>query len=334
MQFKKAKRRKNKKFTILFIPHASESKINSLGIPIWLINGLACFGIVSILIFSYLIFSYFSLQYTVIENRELKKVNQVQSAEIEKLYKATDQALEELKKIQQTDEKVRNLIGIQKEGNKKKETELTSRFQGGLGTRYVQTFTSGINEEDFFVPQSENNLREKEEKGLDKITVIKQNIVNISSLCEEQSEVLNILEKDVKKQLAYLNAMPDRWPLRGKITSPYGWRKNPFNHRKMEFHEGIDIKGNYGTAIRAAGSGTVTFKGWKPGYGNTVIINHGYGYTSQYAHCSKMMVKIGQKVEKGEIIARVGNTGRSTGPHLDFRIAKNGQWINPQKVLK
>ena len=142
------------------------------------------------------------------------------------------------------------------------------------------------------------------------------------------------LEEDVKERLDFLEAVPSGWPVNGRITDKYGWRKNPFNKNKTEFHEGLDIAASYGTSVKAAGGGKVTFVGWKPAYGNTVVIKHGYGYVSQYAHNSKINVKVGQVVKRGDIIARVGSTGRSTGPHVDFRIQYNGVWIDPLKVLK
>lgn len=315
MSLKKAKKRRNKKFTILFVPHDSEGKINSLKIHHWLIGGLACFGVFSLMVFSYLILSYFNMHSAVVENESLKKVNAVQSQEIEDLYEETDRALKRLEEIDEMDAKIRGIVGLEKqEANQ----ETPSRSQG---LRKTDRRVDSINKI--------NNNNEKT------ILCLKENLAVLDEACNEKDKRLHMLEKDVKNRLAYLDALPDYWPLRGKITSDYGVRKNPFNKkRKSEFHAGIDIKGAYGTAIRSAGSGTVISKGYKRGYGNTVIISHGYGYTSQYAHCSKLLVNVGQKVKKGEIIARVGSSGRSTGPHLDFRISKNGEWINPKKILK
>jgi murein DD-endopeptidase MepM/ murein hydrolase activator NlpD len=150
----------------------------------------------------------------------------------------------------------------------------------------------------------------------------------------EQSKALNKLNQDVDEQIAFQKALPDAWPVQGRITSGFGWRRNPLNRNRRELHEGIDIVARYGTPIRAAGSGVVTFAGYKYGWGNMVLISHGYGYVSQYAHNSTNLVKVGQKVEKRDIIARLGNTGRSTGPHLHFGIAHDGKWINPRDLLK
>lgn len=104
------------------------------------------------------------------------------------------------------------------------------------------------------------------------------------------------------------------WPCQGRITSPYGWRVHPvFKTRK--FHSGVDIGVGYGTPIKAAGSGRVVYSGWIGGYGNTVMINHGGGLVSLYAHNSSCVVREGQNVNKGQVIAKAGSTGYSTGPH-------------------
>ena len=120
----------------------------------------------------------------------------------------------------------------------------------------------------------------------------------------------------------------------GKATSGFGTRRNPFNDRRMEFHKGIDMGCHSGTKVHSARSGEVVFSGYQEGYGNLVIVEHEFGYRSYYGHLSKRLVKNGQRVKPGEIIAMSGNTGRSTGPHLHFEIRKNGRAMNPMTFLK
>ena len=117
------------------------------------------------------------------------------------------------------------------------------------------------------------------------------------------------------------------WPVFGKITSGYGWRKG-------EFHHGLDIACSVGTPVRAAQAGVVVFSGSKSVYGKTVIIRHTNGMETLYAHNSKNMVKAGQEVKKGQVIALVGVTGRTTGPHLHFQINYNGETLNPIEYLR
>ena len=124
-----------------------------------------------------------------------------------------------------------------------------------------------------------------------------------------------------------------RWPVVGKVNSPFGWRRHPIT-RKRSFHTGIDIKARTGTIIRAAQGGKVAYSGWMGGYGRVVVVNHGNGYSTLYAHCSRLLVRKGTKVSSGQAIGKVGSSGRVTGPHLHFEVRKNNKPINPLKVLR
>lgn len=123
------------------------------------------------------------------------------------------------------------------------------------------------------------------------------------------------------------------WPIRGHITSLYGWRRHPFNGSR-QFHPGLDIGAVTGTAIHSTGKGLVVFAGDGGTYGNLIIIRHKDNYYSIYAHSSKLIIKKGQVVKQGQIIARVGNTGLSTGSHLHFEMKKGTERVNPLIALK
>lgn len=117
-------------------------------------------------------------------------------------------------------------------------------------------------------------------------------------------------------------------PVVGVVTSGFGYRVHPI-FKVVRFHTGIDISASYGTPIRAAAGGTVVFSGWRRAYGLTVIIDHGDGIATLYAHCSSLYVSEGERVEAGQVIAAVGSTGLSTGPHLHFEVRRYGTPINP-----
>ena len=122
------------------------------------------------------------------------------------------------------------------------------------------------------------------------------------------------------------------WPAEGEITSPFGWRVHPiFGTQRL--HTGIDIGADYGDAIRAADGGVVIHSDWMGGYGNAVIIDHGNGISTLYAHNSQLLVSEGQTVAKGQTVARCGSTGYSTGPHLHFEVWQNGSPVNPLNYL-
>ncbi len=121
-------------------------------------------------------------------------------------------------------------------------------------------------------------------------------------------------------------------PVRGRISSNYGGRRDPFT-RRHRVHEGVDIAVPAGTPIRAAAEGTVVFAGRQRGYGNTVILEHADGRRTRYAHASRLNVQAGERVDRGETIGAVGSTGRSTGPHLHFEVIDRGRHVNPLRAL-
>ncbi len=121
------------------------------------------------------------------------------------------------------------------------------------------------------------------------------------------------------------------WPLPGRITSGFGWRNDPFTGER-EWHAGLDIAGDEGDPIAAAWDGTVVYAGEREGYGNLVVLQHEGGWQSYYGHASKLDVEVGEQVRSGKKIAEVGNTGRSTGPHLHFEIRQGELAWNPEQV--
>jgi len=135
-------------------------------------------------------------------------------------------------------------------------------------------------------------------------------------------------------RLAEINGDLFIWPVYGTITSFYGNRRNPFNRSQWQFHNGIDIRARTGTPIRAAMAGRVSSAGYDSVYGNYVIITHHSGYRTLYGHMSVIRTRVGAYVAQGERIGDVGNTGRSTGPHLHFTVYKNGSTVNPRVLLR
>lgn len=122
------------------------------------------------------------------------------------------------------------------------------------------------------------------------------------------------------------------WPVSGTITSPFGWRHNPFGSG-LDFHPGLDIGAPSGTTITAAAGGTIITAGWYGGYGNYIVIDHGGGVATGYGHCSQIFVTAGQTVQRGQAIGAVGSTGASTGPHLHFEVRINGKPVDPAPRL-
>ncbi|MFM6992981.1 MAG: M23 family metallopeptidase [Rhodoferax sp.] len=135
-------------------------------------------------------------------------------------------------------------------------------------------------------------------------------------------------------QLSWLHALPTGIPV-GKdfrLTSGFGIRNDPFTGQ-LAMHEGLDFVAEVGSSIVATAAGTVTRSGWDASYGNVVEISHIEGFTTRYAHLSKRLVEDGQKVQRGDVIAQLGNTGRSTGPHLHYEVMRHDRVLNPMQML-
>jgi murein DD-endopeptidase MepM/ murein hydrolase activator NlpD len=134
------------------------------------------------------------------------------------------------------------------------------------------------------------------------------------------------------RYLTALQSMPLGYPVNTKISSRFGKRVDPING-KIGFHSGIDFKGDTGDKVAATGNGVVKKTAYNKGLGNYVVISHGHGYETTFAHLSRQLVKKGQKIDRGRTIGLVGNTGRSTGSHLHYEIRLNGKPINPAKYI-
>lgn len=150
---------------------------------------------------------------------------------------------------------------------------------------------------------------------------------------DNRSDQLGLMEAMLVQQQAKKVAMPSARPVdTGWYSSNFGWRIDPFTGQNA-FHEGVDFMADIGTPIVAAGGGLVVYSDTYAGYGNMIEIDHGDGLISRYAHTSKMLVKVGDVVMKGQKIGEVGNTGRSTGPHLHFEVRYHGSPQNPEHYL-
>lgn len=147
---------------------------------------------------------------------------------------------------------------------------------------------------------------------------------------EQQLEVIDELyvNRGIQKEL-FISGRPITW---GWMSSAYGYRSDPFTGKRA-WHAGVDFAGKEDSDIIAVASGVVTFSGDRYGYGNLVEINHGGGFTTRYAHCKELHVKVGDIVKKRQVLASMGSTGRSTGPHVHYEVLKNGRTVDPKKYI-
>jgi len=155
----------------------------------------------------------------------------------------------------------------------------------------------------------------------------------LASVVGEESQSLRSLERYLERAGRVLGALPSRWPVRGPVNSEFGRRNSPWSEDRLEAHSGMDIGAPRGTPILAPAAGTVVFAGSQPEYGITLIIDHGNDIKTLYGHLTRVDVTAEQKVERGQVVAQTGNTGRSSGPHLHYEIQVKGQPVNPRSYL-
>lgn len=170
--------------------------------------------------------------------------------------------------------------------------------------------------------------------GLELYEEASEKLPALSELLDDS--VKPALEETLAAEEAKVAAYPDGIPISGPIdiSSEFGVRRNPFGGYSYENHEGTDFVGPYGTPILATADGVVGRADYYGGYGNTVTLKHGYGYETLYAHMSEVAVQPGAQVKRGDVLGYLGNTGRSSGPHLHYGVYYKGEAINPRNVMK
>ncbi|MBL8913675.1 MAG: M23 family metallopeptidase [Archangium sp.] len=188
----------------------------------------------------------------------------------------------------------------------------------------------GPTEQQPLSPSGENQfVRSKDAEGVEVLTA-KLDKVSAEATRLEQS--LQEQQAFFQNQKSLLASFPSVWPARGWVTSDFGSRLDPYTSERV-MHAGLDIAGPHGKEVVAPADGTVVFAGLEGGYGNVLVIDHGYGIKTRYGHLASIKVKAGARVKRGDIIAAMGNTGRSTGPHLHYEVRLNGIAPNPRKFI-
>lgn len=166
-----------------------------------------------------------------------------------------------------------------------------------------------------------------------KLPGLLQSVDALDRQLEDRGQQFNVLESFFMNRNLLDAVLPAGRPVQnGWVSSFFGFRADPFTGRRAH-HDGIDIAGRQGDAIEVVAAGIVSYSGQRAGYGNLVEINHGNGYVTRYGHNAINLVKEGDKVEKGQVVAMMGSTGRSTGPHVHFEVVRNGKIVNPIKYL-
>ncbi|MBM4302813.1 MAG: M23 family peptidase [Deltaproteobacteria bacterium] len=256
------------------------------------------------------------------ENKSLKGENFKLRQEIQTVRNKVDSMEATIERVRNYAKKLQILTG---EGGGKNKLEMPT---GPIDMEPERIPSSGEK-------QSRNNLIEP-----DSIQVASTQ--GLSSL-EDKLRKLHIAGEDMENNLsrfhsyliaktAVINATPSLLPIAGWVTSSFGYRRNPYDG-SYKLHAGVDIAAEPGTPVRAPADGVVIFSGYREGYGKVIVLDHGYGIRTLFGHNSSVFVGQGSRVKRGETISQVGNTGRSTGPHLHYEIRKNGVPVNPATFL-
>ena len=265
---------------------------------------------------SYLGYDYYQLKKKAFDNQALGRTIAFQEDElksqrrqVQTFAKEIEVLKDQVRGLTKLEDQVRLIADIQKTGN--------SSGLIGIG---------GIPESnldpDIPLENRHNNL----------IREMHTQVEQVQTATSQKKLDFNDLIKKLEKKKNILAATPSIKPVDGWITSRFGYRKSPFTGQR-DFHSGLDISNRPGTEIIATANGKVTFASRKMYYGNMVTIDHGYGKATRYAHLKKILVKRGQKVKRGDVIALLGNTGQSTGPHLHYEVRINGAPVNPLKYI-
>lgn len=310
---------RSRKYTIMLIPNSMEKPIQ-INISLRVIASILAFLVISATVMGFHTGKYFMVAEKLKESEkslaQITDENQKHKENIAFLldrYNTVESKIEELKEIES---KVITVSGG-KDLFQKEENQEVEQGESVVSRSALRSYSEGT---DF-----ELNLEELDEQFAKQEEIIRQLNVNI----DEEIERIKRAEKIARTQ-----DVPDRWPTVGRLTSGFGNRISPFSGRK-EFHTGIDLANSLGTPVYAAAMGVVTYSGYKGSYGNVIIIYHGKnGYSTVYAHNSKLLVEVGDSVKKGDLIAKMGSTGSSTGSHLHFEIRMNNEPINPLNVLE
>jgi murein DD-endopeptidase MepM/ murein hydrolase activator NlpD len=288
------KRKKERYFTLMLVPHDSGAPLMKLKLSLSLLRFIVLFVFLSISVIGFsLMYSSF-LSGRLIHYKVIVSENKKNQERINFFVSLTNKIKDEMQDILDKNNELRRVLGLKVE---KRKIELAKYNADSLKQDYITRINTDL---------------KISQKALD---------MNKENLSELKSRTNYLLDK--------IASTPSVWPVFGRIVSWYGYRSYPWRG----FHTGVDISGSYGTPIHVTAPGVVTYAGWRSGYGKTVMVRHGHGFSTLYAHLSKFNVRVGDKVGRKEVIGYIGNTGYSTGPHLHYEVRRSNLPINPVAFL-
>jgi len=280
-------------------------------VPYYLTRSLIIFGLAMIVIIPtvsyFLINNYRNMKQTVTALPEIRKETRERKSIIERYEQDINELRQTISRLKLANAKLMLMAGV--------DPATSSQISLGVGGESDSSELSAL------IKESEKNMAQKIE-----------NLMKLKAAATDQEEIAQRLMEFFQDQKMLLAATPSIWPVKGWVISGFGTRKSPFTGIKT-MHAGIDIAIGTGTPIAAPADGIVSFAGVKGSFGKVIVIDHGYGYTTFYGHCSALKKETGDKVKRGDVIANVGSTGNSTGPHLHYEVRVDGVATNPLKYI-
>jgi murein DD-endopeptidase MepM/ murein hydrolase activator NlpD len=292
-------------YTVLILPDAT-SPARKLHITKSVITAVSSVLAIAVLAFAFFLYQYVSLNVRMLELKQLRQ----EAGDRNVLAAKVGQLEGELSRLRDLDRKLRVVAGLDKG-----EQQQPAIAMGGAETQSRSALLDA--------------LKQQTGRLVDWVTRDLETLGQEITSRERSFRELKVL---LEEKRSLLDSTPTIWPVKGLVTGGYGYRNSPFTGLR-EMHEGLDVAAPHGAPIVATAAGVVSFSGPLSAFGNVVFINHGHGFTTFYSHNSSNRVKEGQAVKRGEVIAYVGSTGRTTGPHVHYEVQVNGVTVNPLKYI-
>jgi len=292
-------------YTVLILPDAT-SPARKFHITKTVVTVVSVVAAVAVLAFAFFVYQYVNLNVRMLELKQLR----MEASDRNILSAKVGQLEGELTRLRELDRKLRVMAGLDAGDDP--------------GARLAQGGAETI---------SRAALLDAVQKGTGRLADwVTHDLEALGQEITSRERSFRELKDLLEAKRSVLASTPTIWPLKGVLTAGYGYRKSPFTGQR-EMHEGIDVAAPQGTPIVATADGVVSFVGPLFSFGNVVFINHGHGFTTFYAHAGSIRAKEGQQVKRGEVVAYVGMTGRTTGPHVHYEVQVNGATVNPLKYI-
>lgn len=311
-----------RKITIVFIPENAK-QTRQIKLPRWVVRSTYLVSFFATVFLSYVVYDYLQLRGLRDAYQKIASENQGLKGEAQLLVSNLEEVRQSLKRVQDYSEKLGELTQL-------KVKRFSSRT--GIGPLTPQEFSHmrSLDEEPKLADEQHLPLGIDLDRLIFRTTFEK--LRNTGNNANQNALRLQKLLSTLSQQRSLLASVPSVAPVDGWITSGFGARVSPFSGDR-DLHMGVDIAAPIGTPIYAPADGVVIFSGPKDGFGNFVMIAHGYGVVSRYGHNAENLVEPGQKVSRGDQIATVGMSGRTTGPHLHYEVILNGTATDPRKFI-